>query len=115
MPQIWPAQRAPTLALLPSLCAGVQPISLAQSTNIYGTVCATGQTSTGPNNNIQPGNGGQGLVVGCTAPSVSPPSYDRAGQIAAVTTTSGSTSNPYACWGATAVSLGLQICVLTVT
>ena len=83
----------------PSLCSGVQPISLAQSTNIYGTVCATGQTSTGPNNNIQPGNGGQGLIVGCTAPSVSPPSYDRAGQIAAVTTTSGSTSNPYACQG----------------
>jgi len=32
----------------PQVCSGTQPISLAQSTTIYGTVCATGQTSTGP-------------------------------------------------------------------
>ena len=72
---------------------------MAHSTNIYGSVCATGQTSTGPNNNIQTGNGGQGLIPGCVAPTVSAPSYDRTAQIAAVTTTSGSTSNPYACQG----------------
>ena len=81
----------------PQVCTSGQPISLAQSTNIYGTVCATGQTSTGPNNNIQGGNGGQGLVAGCTAPVVSPPTYDRSGQIAAVTTTASGTSNAYTC------------------
>jgi len=84
-------------ATYPSVCSSGQPISLAQSTNIYGTVCATGQTSTGPNNNIKTGTGGQGLVVGCTAPPVSQPSYDRAGQIAAVTTTAAGTSNTYVC------------------
>lgn len=81
----------------PTVCSGTQPISLAQSTNIYGTVCATGQTSTGPNNNIQGGNGGSGLKTGCTAPVASPPTYDRASQIAAVTTTGSGTSNTYVC------------------
>ena len=72
----------------PQICSGgQQPISMATSTAIYGSVCATGQTSTGPNNNIKTGNGGQGLILGCTAPPISQPSYDRAAQIAAVTTT----------------------------
>lgn len=73
----------------PTLCTSTQPISLQYSTFIYGTVCATGQTSYGPNpsHNILPGAGGEGLKIGCVAPSVSPPSYDRAVQIAAVTTT----------------------------
>lgn len=84
-------------ATYPQVCTSGQPISLAQSTNIYGTVCATGQTSTGPNNNIQGGNGGQGLVAGCTAPVVSTPTYDRSAQIAAVTTTASGTSNSYTC------------------
>ncbi len=81
----------------PTVCSTGQPISLAYSTNIYGTVCATGQTSTGPNNNIKTGNGGQGLVAGCTAPPVSEPTYDRAGQIADVTTTGAGNSNNYVC------------------
>lgn len=84
----------------PQVCSdGTQPISLSPSTHIYGTVCATGQTTTGPSNNIQPGTGGQGLKAGCIAPLVSTPTYDRAAQIAAVTITSGSTSSPYACSG----------------
>ncbi|HEY4963149.1 MAG TPA: hypothetical protein VIH90_00445 [Candidatus Saccharimonadales bacterium] len=86
-------------ATYPAVCTSTQPISLAYSTNIYGTVCATGQTSTGPNNNIQTGNGGGGLQVGCTAPVATPPTYDRAGQIAAVTTTSGATNSTYNCTG----------------
>lgn len=82
----------------PQVCTdGTQPISLAYSTVIYGTVCATGQTTKGPNNNIQTGNGGQGLEVGCTAPFVSPPTYDRAGQIAAVTTTKASSDPTVNC------------------
>lgn len=81
----------------PTLCTTTQPISLAYSTNIYGTVCATGQTSTGPNNNIQGGNGGAGLKPGCTAPAVSTPTYDRSAQIAAVTTTASGSSNNYTC------------------
>lgn len=81
----------------PSLCTSTQAINLAHSTNIYGTVCATGQTSKGPNNNIQGGSTGQGLKPGCTAPAVSLPTYDRAGQIAAVTTTGAGNSNTYVC------------------
>lgn len=81
----------------PQPCTSTQPISLAQSTNIYGTVCATGQTTTGPNNNIQGGSSGEGLKVGCTAPPASPPTYDRASQIAAVTTTGAGNSNTYVC------------------
>ena len=81
----------------PELCTSSEPISMAWSTNIYGTVCATGQTSTGPNNNIQGGNGGAGLKPGCTAPSVSTPTYDRSAQIAAVTTTASGTDNDYTC------------------
>lgn len=81
----------------PQVCSGTQPISLAHSTNIYGTVCATGQTSTGPNNNIQGGNGGLGLKPGCSAPVYALPTYDRAAQIAAVTTTGAGNSNTYVC------------------
>lgn len=81
----------------PALCATTQPISLAYSTSIYGTVCATGQTSTGPNHNIQGGNGGQGLKPNCVAPAVSTPAYDRSAQIAAVTATGAGNSNTYVC------------------
>jgi Tfp pilus assembly protein PilX/type II secretory pathway component PulJ len=81
----------------PQVCSGTQPISLAQSTAIYGTVCATGQTSTGPNNNIKTGSTGQGLVPGCVAPQVATPTYDRAAQIAAVTTTKTSTDPTIDC------------------
>jgi len=82
----------------PEVCTnGTQPINLAQSTNIYGSVCATDQTSTGPNNNIQGGNGGQGLESGCTAPIASPPTYNRMAQIDNVTTTASGTDNTYVC------------------
>lgn len=81
----------------PQVCSGTQPISLAHSTSIYGSVCATGQTSLGPNNNIKPGTTGTGLQVGCVAPVVSTPTYDRAAQIAAVTTTAAGTNNAYVC------------------
>jgi len=82
----------------PKVCTdGTQPISLAYSTDIYGTVCATGQTSTGPNNNIQGGNGGAGLQAGCTAPKISQPVYDRQAQINAVTTTGSGSDNTYVC------------------
>lgn len=81
----------------PQVCTGTQPISMAYSTNIYGTVCATGQTSTGPNNNIKGGNGGLGLKTGCTAPVYTQPTYDRQAQINAVTTTASGTSNTYVC------------------
>lgn len=84
-------------ATYPTTCTSTQAISLAQSTNIYGSVCATGQTTKGPNNNIQTGTGGQGLILGCTAPVSSPATYDRAAQIAAVTTTGSATDNTYVC------------------
>lgn len=81
----------------PTVCGSGQPISLAHSTAIYGSVCATNQTSTGPNNNIKTGNGGTGLQPGCVAPPVTTPTYDRAAHIAAVTTTGSATSNTYVC------------------
>jgi hypothetical protein len=83
----------------PKLCTdGNQPISLAYSTDIYGTVCATGQTDKGPRgDNISGGNGGQGLKPGCTAPTVTPPTYDRQAQIGAVTTTASSNNIDYNC------------------
>lgn len=82
----------------PQVCTdGTQPITMATSTNIYGTVCATGQTSTGPNNNIQAGDGGGGLQVGCVAPVEQRPTYDRAAHLAAVTITDGGSSNTYVC------------------
>lgn len=83
----------------PQLCTSGQPIGLEWSTYIYGTVCATGQTSTGPNpsKNILPGSGGQGLVPGCTAPAVSTPTYNRTAHINAVNTTGAGNSNTYVC------------------
>jgi hypothetical protein len=81
----------------PQVCTSTQPISLATSTAIYGTVCATGQTSTGPKNNIQTGNGGGGLQAGCTAPVYAQRTYDRTAHINAVTTTGSGTDNTYVC------------------
>ncbi|HVU59582.1 MAG TPA: pilus assembly PilX N-terminal domain-containing protein [Candidatus Saccharimonadales bacterium] len=81
----------------PQVCTSGNPITMAYSTHIYGTVCATNQTSTGPNNNITGGSTGQGLVAGCVAPVVAPPTYDRASQIAAVTTTAAGNNINYDC------------------
>ncbi len=95
--QACPAGATPG-ATYPQVCTGTtQPISMDQSTAIYGTVCATGQTSTGPNNNIKPGATGQGLTVGCTAPVTSMPTYDRSAHIGRMTTTATGTSNNYVC------------------
>lgn len=81
----------------PQVCSSTQPISLAYSTIIYGTTCATGQTNPGPNSNFKPGTTGQGLVAGCVAPQVSTPTYDRAAHISAVTTTKASTDATIDC------------------
>ena len=94
----------------PKLCTdGSQPISMDWSTNIYGSVCATGQTSKGPNNNIQGGNGGAGLKVGCVAPAVSQPVYDRAGIVSAATNTQSGTSGTYACSGTKSITLPANV------
>lgn len=83
----------------PQVCTTGQPISLQWSTYIYGSVCATGQTSYGPNpsHNILPGSGGQGLVLGCNASPVKTPTYNRAEHIANMTTTANSNSIDYNC------------------
>lgn len=83
----------------PQVCSTGQPISLQWSTYIYGSVCATGQTSYGPNpsQNILPGNGGQGLVLGCTAAPVTTPTYDRAAHISQMTTTANPNDINYNC------------------
>lgn len=92
----------------PTLCTSTQPIKISDwsSVAIIGTVCATGQTQSkfpnSPYNNNPPQiragtSGGAGLQVGCTAPSVSPPTYDRAAHIANVSTTGTGNSNSYVC------------------
>lgn len=82
----------------PQTCT-TQAIDMAWSTNIYGTVCATNQTSYGPNpsRNILPGSSGQGLVLGCVPEDVSQPSFDRAAHIASMTATANGNSNTYTC------------------
>lgn len=83
----------------PQVCSSGQPITMAWSTNIYGTVCATNQTSTGPNpsGNILPGVSGQGLRPNCTTPPGTIPNYNKAAQVAAVSTTGAGNSNTYVC------------------
>jgi hypothetical protein len=78
----------------PVVCTSGQPISVSGSPTIYGSVCATKQTSS---TDIKTGNGGQGLEAGCNAPVVSTPTYDRLSQVNAVTTTASGTSNTYTC------------------
>jgi Tfp pilus assembly protein PilX len=82
----------------PAVCTnGNQPISLQYSTYVYGSVCATGQTSTGPDSNFKTGSTGSGLESGCTAP-VSPPTvYGFQAQESAVSTTASGSSNTYVC------------------
>jgi Tfp pilus assembly protein PilX len=88
----------------PSLCTSSQPISISGSSAIWGTVCATGQTSS---TGIQGGNGGAGLQVGCTAPTVSQPYYNRSGIISAIPGSNefSGTSGSYACKGNSSITL----------
>lgn len=86
----------------PQVCTSGQPISTAWSTAIYGTVCATHQTSNNypsnnPSGNILPGSTGLGLQLGCIAPPVTTPSYDKASQVSAVTTTVAGNNINYNC------------------
>ncbi len=83
----------------PETCTAGQPISMQQNTLIYGSVCATNQTSSGPRNggNILPGNGGEGLKLGCKSDPVSPPTYNRSAHISAVNTTASGSDNSYIC------------------
>ncbi len=83
----------------PEVCSSGEPISFEYSTTIYGTVCATNQTSTGPRpgGNILPGDGGEGLKPGCTTPPVSTPTYDKANQVSEVEETGEGNSNTYVC------------------
>lgn len=86
----------------PQVCGSGQPISTEWSTRIFGTVCATGQISNrypsnNPAGNILPGSSGGGLQLGCVAPPVSPPSYNKASHVAAVSTTSTANNITYNC------------------
>lgn len=89
-------------ATYPQVCSTGQPISTEWSTAIFGTVCATGQTSRNypsgnPAFNILPGNGGGGLQLGCVAPPVAPPAYNKVAHVAAVSTTSAANNINYNC------------------
>jgi len=94
--QVCPPGNAPGTSY-PAVCGNGDAITMAYSTNIYGTVCATGQTSTGPNNNIQAGSTGQGLQIGCVTPPVSQPSYDRAAHIARMTSSESASDRDFDC------------------
>ncbi|MCA9309073.1 hypothetical protein KC973_01735 [Candidatus Saccharibacteria bacterium] len=86
-------------ATYPSVCTSGNPISMAYSTAIYGTVCATNQTDYGPNpsHNILPGVDGEGLQVGCEAPPVSQPTFDRNAHISSMTTAVSGNDKDYDC------------------
>ena len=107
----WCPQGSDPGSTYPSLCPStIQPISLEADTYIYGTVCATNQTSTGPNGNeIQGGSTGKGLEVGCTASPVSMTTYNWQAQESAVTTTASGTSGQYACSGSGSVTFPANI------
>lgn len=86
----------------PQVCTSGEPIQFETSTKIYGNVCATGQTSirvapwqTTPV--IEGGNGGQGLISGCTAPLAPMPTYDRNAHISSMTTVSPANNIAYNC------------------
>ena len=79
----------------PKVCtSGNQPLSFSGSATIYGSVCATGQTSS---SDIKTGNGGSGLESGCTASVSEPQVYNFQSQESAVTTTASGSSNTYVC------------------
>lgn len=80
----------------PQVCSSGQPISMGGNSRIYGSVCATNQTDS---SDILSGSGGQGLILGCVAPPVSTPTYDRAAQISAVATTGSANNSTYTCTG----------------
>jgi hypothetical protein len=87
----------------PMVCSSGQSIEMDPSTNIFGSVCATNQTSTGPNpsGNIQPGAPADstGLQIGCVAPVLQTPPYDRLEHIGRMTVEAPSNSNTYICQG----------------
>jgi Tfp pilus assembly protein PilX len=83
----------------PMVCNTGQPISMSGSSRIYGSVCATGQTTS---TRIYPGNGGQGLIAGCvTDANISQPNYDRTAHINSMSPLAGYASNnsAYTCTG----------------
>ena len=88
-------------ATFPQICTSGQPISASKTAAIYGSVCATNQTSTNVSGNVDgnifPGATGQGLIVGCESPPNPLPPYDRVGHINDMTTTGTATSNSYVC------------------
>lgn len=61
---------------------GDQPLSIAWLSSIYGSVCATGQTS---KSQIYPGIIGEGLDEGCVAESGSMPAFDKQGFVNGMT------------------------------
>ncbi len=78
----------------PMLCSTGQPVTLDNSSYIYGSVCATNQTTS---TNILTGTGGDGLIPGCSVPYVALPTYDRDAHIAAATTSYNSNDNAVNC------------------
>lgn len=86
----------------PQVCSGVgnNPISFTgNKAKIYGSVCATGQTD---NSYIYPGDGGLGLIAGCTtSPNIGQPPYDRVDHINRMSPLAGyaSTNSTYTCSG----------------
>lgn len=82
----------------PALCITGQPITMSGSSRIYGSVCATNQTTSDFGSaEILPGTTGAGLITGCIAPQVNMPSYDRPAHIAKMTTTAAANDVNYDC------------------
>lgn len=78
----------------PQVCNSSDAVYGGTNNEIFGTVCATGQS---PSGFIKPGNGGSGLLVGCTAPQIEMPEYDRAAHIAKMEVYGLGNSSTYNC------------------
>lgn len=66
----------------PELCTTSEPISIgtfmSNGGEIYGSVCATGQTAANPSSSrIFPGATGEGLKPNCTSPAGDMPTFDK--------------------------------------
>lgn len=82
----------------PQVCTSGQPISMTGSSRIYGSVCATNQTTWDFGAaEILPGSGGDGLINNCEADPTPVPTYDRDAHIDAVVTTANPTNINYNC------------------
>lgn len=83
----------------PLQCSSGEPITFGTTNRIFGTVCATNQTTTtaGPQQVIRTGDGGAGLLLGCTTAPRQMIPYDRTEHLSRVATIGNASDLLYDC------------------